>query len=378
MRLRYLLFAAAIFLISNFSLFAHKLDHDGTRDTIPAVVIYNSDDYFFPQENFSAGDYSRMIDSLVVLDTIPVHLVNQLNIYRILAQKDAHELQFVIDSLLDAPRVPQMVLGAVNLYMAAMEKALAQPTGFYAFVPECSSPFPANAFYNHWNTEVPNPIRNNLSEMDTTVTLLLVDTLQNCGFYPPKKGVITSDFGWRFGRNHNGIDIDLNVWDPVHAAFPGVVRVAKYYGGYGRVVVVRHYNGLETTYAHLHRFKVKPGDIVEAGDIIGLGGSSGNSTGSHLHFEIRFQGVPIAPSSVIDFINHELKADVIELKRSGAFLEVVKDKEKDDKIFYEVKQGDYLWKIAEEYNTTVDRICKLNKIHSRTRLKTGQKLIVGI
>ena len=368
---------SCFFFFFGLSAFGNFTEPESSRDTVTAVVIYNAEARFLPLEDYTAIDYSRMIDSLVMLDTVPVHLINQLNIYRVLADKDAVELEMVIDSIFDLDNVPQPVLNAVNIYMTTMEEILAKPTGFYAYVPESNSPYPSDSFYKDWNTEVPNPYRNNLSLFDSTMRFMLVDSTQNCGFYPPRKGIVTSHFGWRYGRNHNGIDIDLAVWDPVHAAFAGVVRVSKYYQGYGRVVVVRHYNGLETLYAHLHRFKVEPGDIVEAGDVIGLGGSSGNSTGAHLHFEVRFQGVPIEPSSLINFRKHELKSNIISLEKSGAFLAVVNDNLKDYKKIYEVKQGDYLYKIAMEFNTTVNRICDLNKINVKTNLKTGQKLIVG-
>src|SRR5690606_23457399 len=212
---------------------------------------------------YGVKDYSRMIDSLVVLDTVPVSLVNQLSVYRMLADKNAGELELVIDSIFEMENVPQPILNAVNIYMTTMEDILAQPTGFYAYVPESQAPYPSDYFYRDWNTEVPIPFRNNLSAFDSTLKLMLIDSTQNCGYHPPFEGVVTSHFGWRYGRNHNGFDIDLEVWDPVHSAFAGVVRVAKFYQGYGRVVVVRHYNGLETLYAHLHRFKVKPGDVVE-------------------------------------------------------------------------------------------------------------------
>lgn len=377
MRLPLISIISCFLLLSELSVFGNFTEPETVRDTAAAVVVYNAEARFLPQEDFKTIDYSHMIDSLVMLDTVPVHLVNQLNIYRILADKDAVELEMVIDSIFDLDNVPQPVLNAVNMYMTTMEAILAKPTGFHAYVPESDSPYPSDGFYKDWNTEVPNPHRNNLSLFDSTLHLLLVDSAQNCGFYPPYKGIVTSHFGWRYGRNHNGIDINLEVWDPVHVAFPGVVRVSKYYKGYGRVVVVRHYNGLETLYAHLHRFKVEPGDVVEAGDVIGLGGSSGNSTGSHLHFEVRFQGVPIEPSTLIDFRKHELKSNIVALKKLGAVLAVVKDNQKDYKTIYEVKQGDYLYKIAMEFNTTVNRICDLNKINARTNLKTGQKLIVG-
>ncbi len=368
--------AICLLLLSFYSAFsfAHNGEPDTEkRDTSMAVVIYDANAKFIPDVNFSVVDYSGMIDSLLMLDTVPISLVNQLNIYRMLSEKDQQDLGTVIDSIFEIPNVPMPVLNAVNIYMSAMGSALMAPTGFAAYIPQSESKYPGGAFYDKWNTNVPNPTRNNLAQFDTTMQLLLVDTTQNCGFESPFKGVVTSHFGWRYGRNHNGIDIDLEVWDPVNAAFPGVVRVAKFYKGFGRVVVIRHHNGLETTYAHLHRFKVKAGDEVDAGDVIGLGGSSGHSTGSHLHFEVRFQGVPIKPSQLIDFKNDCLRSPVVTLAKSGAFLTVVP---KEGSI-YEVKKGDYLSKIAKEFGLTLDELCTLNKIQSKTHLKTGQKLIVG-
>src|SRR5690606_3873185 len=153
-------------------------------------------------------------------------------------KKSSDELTLVIDRILDMEVVNQPVLNAVNIYISAMGDAITGPSGFYAYVPQSSAPYPSDYFYKDWNTEIPNPYRNNLSKFDSTLNLMLVDTVDNCGFYPPFKGVVTSHFGWRYGRNHNGIDIDLEVWDPVHSAFAGVVRVAKFYQGFGRVVVV--------------------------------------------------------------------------------------------------------------------------------------------
>lgn len=366
------------FVFLHFSAFS-STGVDTPRDTVTAVVVYNAETTFVPRATFGVADYSHMIDSLVRLDTVPVSLVNQLNIYRILAAKSPKTLNLVIDSIFDSDFVPQPVLNAVNTYMTVMGRALAQPTGFAAYVPVSDSPYPSATFYNNWNTEIAYPVRNNLAAFDSTLKLLLVDSTENCGYSPPIHGVITSLFGYRntFGRNHNGIDIDLEVWDPVHVAFPGVVRVAKYVNGFGRVVIVRHYNGLETTYAHLHRFKVQPGDEVEAGDVIGLGGSSGHSTGSHLHFEIRFQGVPIDPSQIIDFETFSLKGSTVSLKKKGVILAVVPDTESNPEKVYEVKHGDYLYKIAQQFGTTVQHICKLNGIQSKSNLYEGQQLIIG-
>jgi murein DD-endopeptidase MepM/ murein hydrolase activator NlpD len=342
------------------------------RDTSSAMVVYDAEAKFVPRADFSVEYYDHIIDSLVLLDTVPVSLIKQLSIYKTLAEKNTDELPEVIDSIFDSHDVNQTALNAVNIFMAAVDQAIVKPSGFELYVPQDNSPYPANAFYQDWNTQVPNPFRNKLTRFDSTLTLLLVDSLSNCDFHTPFDGVVTSYFGWRYGRNHNGIDIDLEVWDPVHSAFPGVVRVARYYKGFGRVVVVRHFNGLETLYAHLHRFKVKPGDIVEAGDIVGLGGSSGNSTGSHLHFEVRFQGVPIKPSQLINFKTNQLRSNVVRLNRSGAFLAAVPETNE-----YRVRKGDYLYRVARLFGISVEELCAMNGLKRTESLKVGQKLIVG-
>ena len=110
---------------------------------------------------------------------------------------------------------------------------------------------------------------------------------------------------------HYGLDIDLETGDAVSAAFEGMVRISQHHDSYGNVVVIRHNNGLETLYAHLSERSVSPGDHVEAGDIIGLGGNTGRSYGSHLHFEIRFLGRPLNPAAVIDFPNETVKSDTL-------------------------------------------------------------------
>jgi len=187
---------------------------------------------------------------------------------------------------------------------------------------------------------------------------------------PTDKIVITSTYGHRWNRSHRGIDLDLQVWDPVHSAFKGKVRYAGFYGGYGRVVVVRHYNGLETLYAHLHRYKVAIGDEVEAGDVVGLGGSSGQSTGSHLHFECRFKGVAFDPATIIDFKNEKLIDKRITITKTKWGYAAIPDGVE----YYTVKKGDYLYGIAEKYGTTCVKLCAANHINRNSTLQVGQKL----
>ncbi|UYZ65188.1 M23 family metallopeptidase [Hymenobacter weizhouensis] len=121
---------------------------------------------------------------------------------------------------------------------------------------------------------------------------------------------LTSDFGFRGYRWHYGVDLDLNTGDSVKAAFDGVVRITKWDGsGYGNYILVRHYNGIETLYGHLQKSLVTPGTFVKAGQLIGYGGSTGRSTGSHLHFEVRYEGNPIDPEKMYDFPDYKLIQD---------------------------------------------------------------------
>lgn len=128
-------------------------------------------------------------------------------------------------------------------------------------------------------------------------------------FVMPVNGKITSNFGFRkkFNRMHYGVDLNLNTGDTVRAAFSGVVRIVNNQkNGYGKYVVIRHSNGMETVYAHFSKHLVSRSQIVIAGQPIGLGGNTGRSTGPHLHFEIRFLGIPINPSLIVDFNNKKL------------------------------------------------------------------------
>jgi murein DD-endopeptidase MepM/ murein hydrolase activator NlpD len=207
--------------------------------------------------------------------------------------------------------------------------------------------------------------------MDTSVVLTLTDNKNNCNFVAPLQNpVVTSNFGWRNGRSHNGIDLDLEVWDPVVAAFDGMVRISLFHPGYGRVVIVRNYNGFETLYAHLHRLKVKTGDIVEAGQIIGLGGSSGRSSGSHLHFEVRYKGKPINPKYLISFKSNQLISDSLLLtkqKWNYAVLPLGLE-------FHTIKKGDFMYKIATRYGISVNDLCDLNGLNRNKILIPGRKL----
>lgn len=227
---------------------------------------------------------------------------------------------------------------------------------------------PAYDVYCSWNTKRVHPYSVNLTTMTDTVPIVLA--YDTCCYSPPFVGRMTSDFGPRRNRHHYGVDIKLNTGDEVKSTFEGVVRIAHYDRDYGRVVVVRHSNGLETLYAHLSKLMVKEGDWVEAGDVIGLGGNTGRSTGSHLHFEVRYLGEPIDPNDLIDWETGQLVADTLHLNKTH--FEYLAELRK--RKYHTIRSGDTLSAIARRYGTSVSRLCKLNNISTSTTLRIGKVL----
>lgn len=160
-----------------------------------------------------------------------------------------------------------------------------------------------------------NPLgRTKLDNLPDEINLKLVD--DSADFCFPVRNAKTSNYGWRWNRGHHGVDIRLNTGDPVRSAFSGVVRVATRMGGYGYCVVVRHPNGLETLYGHLSKIKVQPNQPIVAGEVIGLGGSTGNSTGPHLHFECRFLYQTFDPEWILDFSTFSLRTKKLHLDKT--------------------------------------------------------------
>lgn len=193
-----------------------------------------------------------------------------------------------------------------------------------------------------------------------------------CDFHHPFRGKITSQFGERGARHHYGIDIKLRTGDAIKVAFEGVVRISQYSRTYGNVVVVRHNNGLETLYAHLSARKVKPGDHVESGAIIGLGGNTGRSTGSHLHFEARYKGEPIDPNTIIDWELGVLKTDVLKLSADDfAYLKSARSKK-----YHTIRSGESLSTIARKHGTSVNTLCRLNGMSKTSTIYAGKKIRV--
>ncbi|MEY4486997.1 MAG: hypothetical protein RL440_1539 [Bacteroidota bacterium] len=248
------------------------------------------------------------------------------------------------------------------------------------------------SFRHPWSNDICFTSRNDMSKLKDTLWLCVNDEYDQ-NFHMPAPGIVTSRYGPRNGRNHNGIDIDLETGDTVYATWSGKVRYAKYNdGGFGNLVIIRHPNGLETLYAHLSKFLVYPDQDIVAGEPIGLGGNTGHSYGSHLHFEIRFYDAPMNPEEIIDFTERGLKNENLfvhkGLFRPGAKPSDYYEDHPTEVVqapvvvrtpqvrYYKVRPGDTLTEIAARNNTTVTKICQLNNIKPTTVLQLGRSLRV--
>ncbi len=246
--------------------------------------------------------------------------------------------------------------------------------------------------YAHRATELPNRFT--------------IDLRHFC--MPTPSRVVTSNFGARWGRQHKGLDIKVYVGDTIRAAFSGKVRIVKYNaGGYGKYIVIRHPNGLETIYGHLSKQIVHENQVVRAGEPIGLGGNTGRSTGSHLHFETRLCGVALNPALLFDFRNQDVTGDQYvfnretydresaeatrergkvgnggytrdmvqggELGRSETADEVINyAMNGPERLYYKVKNGETLEGIANKLHVDINKLCRLNGFRKNQRVRTGQ------
>ena len=236
---------------------------------------------------------------------------------------------------------------------------------------------PAKSIYgNSWDSLHVDSPSFDPTKMEFGYNLKLIE--EDCQYVHPFIGNVTSRFGYRWGRMHKGYDIDLVTGDKVLAAFDGVVRISKYNaGGFGNYVLIRHYNGLETIYAHLSKRMVHCNQTVRAGDVIGLGGNTGRSTGSHLHFETRFKGVAFDPSKIIDFDAYTLKSVEIVIDRSWfPYVTSPSQYQRQFAKYHKIRKGDTLYGIARKYGTTVNALCRLNRISRNSILRVGRTIRV--
>ncbi len=285
----------------------------------------------------------------------------------------------VLDTLDSGHEAVHVVLFANNTWRYVRNRAIEKDSTIYE---------------KYWDTEKVFPYKDvEYSSLPRSVVIELVDSTN--GYHTPyKPSPIRSRYGPRRGRAHQGVDLVLKTGEPIYATFSGRVRISQYNrGGYGNLVVIRHDNGLETFYGHLSERMVEPNQWVEAGQVIGLGGSTGRSTGPHLHFETRYYGQSFDPERLIDFKSGTLCRDVFLLKRSyfsiysrasQDFEDEIANEEQDKKEkaereamrYHKIRSGDTLGAIARKYGTTVGNICRLNGIKSTTVLRIGRTLRV--
>lgn len=246
--------------------------------------------------------------------------------------------------------------------------------------------------YAHRATELPDSFRIDLR-----------------GYHMPTPSrVVTSNYGRRWGRMHKGIDVKVYIGDTIRAAFDGKIRVANYEAaGYGNYVVIRHHNGLETIYGHMSKRLVNENQNVKAGDPIGLGGNTGRSTGSHLHFETRLCGVALDPALMFDFKNQDVTGDYYMFRNRNAKKQTIaKNVQPKTEVqnvpvigepneqtsakpastvkktaaapkataTHKVQKGETLYSIAKSRGLTVDQLRKINRLGKNNNIKVGQVL----
>ena len=250
-----------------------------------------------------------------------------------------------------------------------------------------------DVFDECWSNTGANPYGIDLADVPSQWSVWCVDSLDQ--YHCPYQGDVyhRGKFGMRRGRRHQGVDLPLKTGEPIYATFTGKVRVSKYWGAYGNIVIIRHENGIETFYAHLSQRLVEANDWVNAGDVIGYGGSTGRSTGPHLHFETRYKGYAFDPQWLIDFKTGQLRHRLFVLKKK--YFDIYSNYEQDfedefknheeDKAedaeraamkYYTIRSGDTLSKIARNNGTTVSELCRLNGMSQNATLRIGKRIRV--
>lgn len=280
--------------------------------------------------------------------------------------KGVTKLQLVnlVDSLLDLDSIDEKEIELISYYNSILSSQEAN----LAVVKYGN--LPATNFYDDFDEST---VFNIVPETEFPESQIIKIESDSLGIYHhPKVGPVNSKFGWRDGRMHKGIDINLHKGDVIVAAFDGMVRIAQAKGAFGNVIIIRHYNGLETVYAHLSKIKVKPGQVVIAGQLIGLGGNTGRSSGPHLHFEVRFKGQALNPSSIISFTENKTLNDSIIIKKSRYGICAYPS----NATLHTIERGDTWYEVAKRYGLSMKELCVLNGTDRRYYLKIGQKLRV--
>lgn len=234
-------------------------------------------------------------------------------------------------------------------------------------------------YFSIWDSRNINPYNIDPTKFEDTVNIELYNQEKNQLWAAPLVATsVTSQFGMRGYRWHYGTDLELDAGDSVKAAFDGIVRIVKFDPhGYGYYVLLRHYNGLETLYGHLSKQLVEVGQLLKAGDLVGWGGSTGRSSGPHLHYEVRYQGNAVNTAQVYDWDKNALFDRVFTLTPEHfAYFSSRKKAQVRRSVYHVVRSGDTLSGVARRYGTSITNLSRMNRISSRTRLRVGQRLRV--
>ncbi len=245
---------------------------------------------------------------------------------------------------------------------------------------------PADSVYKHiWTSAHVNPYHTPVDSLRDSIRIdmrgfcmpVFLTHADSTG-ERPMRGYTTSKFGFRRYRFHYGTDIKVQIGDSIHASWDGQVRIVGWDPkGYGYYVVIRHPNGFETVYGHLSRPLFDEGEPIFAGEVLGLGGNTGRSTGSHLHYEIRYLGNAINPELLVDFGANRLRyPEEYLITKKGTYGHSTELKNLQSAQYHRVKQGDTLGAIARRYHTSVSALCRLNRIKETTLLQIGQRIRV--
>jgi murein DD-endopeptidase MepM/ murein hydrolase activator NlpD len=264
------------------------------------------------------------------------------------------------------------------------------------------------SYYSVWDTRLLNPYGIKPKDFNEMININLYNEKDGRAWAPMlDRFRLSSHFGWRRGRWHKGTDLALDTGDKVYSAFDGIVRISGTFNGYGRTVLVRHYNGLETLYGHLSKIAFEANTLVKAGDVIGLGGSTGRSSGPHLHYETRYEGNQFDPENIYDFSNNQvnirgqeftLSPKLYDYLRGKSSLisniksvETISEESLDDhgdedefeepvpvktqqKAWYTVRRGDTLGSISRKAGMSVQDLARLNKITVNKKIHPGLRL----
>lgn len=372
---RFLQLNLSPFVLINFSIlffsFLNLKAQSAQKDTSVALVLYGSE-YILEDKFYLSSHPEKKLDSLILnfpdkrneFEFVKKHMISNSN-----------ERMIVIDSLFTVHPIRYDLINELERMIFYLKDDIAT-VSHKVFDLTGDSDFPSHQIYQNWNTK---NLWNSLSNLEDSSYIFNLKTKKSNYTHPVCKtsikkygGVVTSKQGWRDGKRHNGVDINCDQWDSVLCAFDGKVRFAKEFSGYGKVVVVRHFNGLETLYAHLAKIKVKPGQVLKSGELIGLAGNTGNSEGSHLHFEIRFKNEVLNPENIIDFNTYSLKSDSLLLRKTGKEFVALPFGRND----HTIEKGDYPMKIATRYGMDITTFTELNNINSKTKLKVGDVVLI--